>query len=219
MKVMTFRECADAFMAVKLRGFRNKTHQAQWRSTMEIAHKVLGNVPIDAVDTAAVLRVMRPLWESTPTTASRLRGRIERVISYAIASGYRADESNPARWKGHLADLFPTKPKIEHFEALDYRELPEVMQRLRATEGVAARALEFCILTAARSGEVLGATWDEINLAERTWTVPATRMKKGLEHIVPLSDRAIEILKEITQTGVNTFIFPSPEAVGRPRTT
>ena len=195
MKVMTFREAADQFMKVKLKGFRSDVHKRQWKATLEIAHRVIGSVPVDAVDTAMVLRVLRPIWDETPTTASRLRGRIERVISYAIASGMRADESNPAGWKGHLQDVFPAKPKIQHFAAVDYRELPEIMQRLRATDGVAARALEFCILTAARSGEVLGATWSEINLAERTWTIPGDRMKKGLEHCVPLSDRAVKILQ------------------------
>src|SRR5262249_15036468 len=148
------------------------------------AFPILGDVPVDAVDTALVTRVLQPIWTTLPETASRVRGRIERIIDWAAARKYREGE-NPARWRGHLEVLLPPRKKmavVKHLQALAYREIGLFMAELRQDTGVAAAALEFTILTAARTGEVLGARWEEINLAERIWIVPPERMKAAKEH-------------------------------------
>ncbi len=152
-------------------------------------------LPIDEIDTEAVLKVLQPIWERLPETAKRLRGRIEKVLDAAAVRGFRTGE-NPARWRGHLQNLL-SKPKVltrGHHAALPYDKLPEFVAQLRARQSVAAQALEFAILTACRSGEVLGARWEEIDLDKAVWVIPGSRMKAGKEHRVPLSDRAVALL-------------------------
>jgi integrase len=166
-------------------------------------------VPVAALDTGLVLKVVEPVWRRTPETASRLRGRIENILDWATVRGYRSGE-NPARWRGHLDQVLPARSQIakpNHHAALPFAELPAFMAALRAREGIAAMALEFLLLTAARTGEVLGATWDEIDLHEKQWTIPAARMKAGKEHRVPLSDRALKLLKGLPREKGNPFVF------------
>jgi integrase len=204
-RTMTFRECAEAFLlAPKIAGFKSETHRKQWRSTLEKAYPALGSIPVAKIDTPLVLSVLRPIWAKTPETASRLRGRMERVIAWATVQGYRTGD-NPCRWRGHLADMFPARPKVKHHEALPYAMLPDFMLELRGKNEIGARALEFTILTAARTSETILATWDEIDLRAKVWTRPADHMKTGKEHRVPLSDRAVEILRELPRMAEHIF--------------
>lgn len=217
---VTFRECAEKYIAAHKAAWSNAKHASQWEATLATyAEPIIGRVSVQAVDTALVMNILEQevtdvvgksssLWTAKPETASRLRGRIESILDWAKVRGYR-DGENPARWRGHLAKLLPARAKIrkiEHHAAIPYAELPELMTIIRAQEGMAARALEFAILTAARTGEVIGARWGEINLADRLWTISAARMKGGREHRVPLSPRAVEILQEIRadQPGLNS---------------
>ena len=209
-KAVTFAECADAYITAHKAGWRNPKHAAQWPATLATyVNPTFGELPVPAIDTALVTRVMEPIWTKKPETASRVRGRIESILDWATARGYRQGE-NPARWRGHLENLLPSRSKVrrvKHHAALPYSELSAFMLALRQQEGVAARALEFTILTAARTGEVIGARWGEINIAERLWSVPAERMKAGREHRVPLCGKALEIVEEMRAIGGN-FIFP-----------
>jgi integrase len=210
---MTFDQCRDAYIAAHQAGWRNAKHRSQWVNTLNIyVSPVFGNLAVQAVDVALIMRVLEPIWTAKPETASRLRGRIERVLDWAKARGFRAGE-NPARWRGHLDQLLPARAKVrnvQHHAALPFGDLPKFMIGLRERGGVAARALEFAILTAARTGEVIGAGWDEIDLGSRTWTVPANRMKGHREHRIPLSDRAVALLEEVKQTGSSEFVFSRP---------
>jgi integrase len=176
----------------------------------------LRSLPVDRVDTEAVLKVLNPVWQAKPETASRLRGRIERVLDAAKAKGERQGE-NPARWRGHLDHLLPTRQRLTrgHHAAMPYPELPAFLIALRDREAVAALGLEFLILTAARSGEALGAKWAEIDLEAKTWTVPAERMKAARAHRVPLSARALEILETVKQLDNGGYLFPGQKK-GRP---
>ncbi len=196
----TFRAAAKAVIEGKRPGWRNPKHAAQWAATLErYAYPVFGDWPVRDVDTDAVLRVLRDVWTRAPETASRLRGRIEAVLDAARARGWRTGE-NPARWRGHLAELLPPPRKVaavEHHPALPWRDLPRFLAELRDRKGTAARALEFAILTAARSGEVRGMTWREVDLAECVWTIPGKRMKGGKTHRVPLSEHAMALLGEM----------------------
>jgi hypothetical protein len=180
--VTTFAQAADRFIAQNEAGWRNPKHRQQWRNTLATyAFPHVGELPVAEVDTAAVLRVLQPVWTKLPETASRLRGRIEAVLDFARVQGWR-DGSNPAAWRGHLALALPPKSKVrrvEHHAALDWREMPPFMAKLRERDSFGARALEFAILTAARSGEVRGARWSEIDLGAKLWTVPGVRMKAG----------------------------------------
>ena len=189
-KAITFKQCAEAYIAAHRAGWRNDKHAAQWSATLSTyAHPVIGALPVQAVDTGLVLKVLEPIWTTKPETASRLRGRIESILDFAKVRGYR-DGENPARWRGHLDKLLPARSKVrqvEHHAALPYAELAAFLASLREQEGIAARALEFLILTAARTGEVIGARWNEIDLLDKVWTVPAARMKAHREHRVPLS--------------------------------
>jgi integrase len=216
-KAMTFRECAAAYIASHQAGWRNPKHAAQWPSTLATyVYPVIGALPVQAVDTGLVMKAIEPIWTSKPETASRVRGRIESVLDWAAARGYRAGE-NPARWRGHLENLLPRKTKVravEHHAALPYVELPAFMTELREQDGVAARALEFAILTAARTGEVIGATWSEIDLEGRLWVIPASRMKAGREHRAPLSDAALAILRPLAEARSGEHVFPGRS--GRP---
>jgi integrase len=206
---MTFRQCGAKYIEANKVGWKNAKHAAQWPSTLEAhVYPKLGDLPIDKIEVAHVMKVVEPLWTSRPETASRVRGRIETIIDWATARGYRKGE-NPARWKGHLQSLLPPRNKVasvKHLAALPYAELPSFMGRLRELPGIEGRALEFAILTAARSGEVIHARWPEIDLAARMWIIPPGRMKRHREHRVPLSDRALEILEGLAREGDFVFI-------------
>jgi integrase len=208
-KAVNFAECAETYINAHRPGWRNCKHAAQWEATLlTYAEPIIGALPVQAIDTALVMKVLEqkvdgaPLWQARPETAGRLRGRIESILDWAKVRGYRAGE-NPARWRGHLDKLLPARAKVrkvKHHAALPYGELPAFLATLRTQGGIAARALEFTILTAARTGETVGARWNEFNLTEKMWIVPDTRMKAGKEHRVPLSDRGLEILSEMART-------------------
>jgi len=207
----TFGEIADKFLATKESEWRNPKHRAQWRMTLETYAAPLWSRPVDEIDTEAVLAVLTPLWQTKAETASRLRGRIENVLDAARAKGHiPSNEANPARLRGHLAHLLPKRAKLTrgHHAAMAYDDVPGFVARLREREALAALALEFCILTAARSGEVLGARWAEIDVAAKVWTVPAERMKAAREHRIPLSERALAILKKLFETRIGGLVFP-----------
>jgi integrase len=219
-KTITFKEAAASYIASHKAGWRNGKHASQWENTLATyAEPVLGALSIQAIDTNFVLKVLEPIWKTKPETASRVRGRIEAILDWAKVRGLRQSE-NPARWRGHLDHLLPAKAKVrrvKHHAALRYAELPDFISKLRAQEGVAARALEFTILTAARTGDTIGAVWDEFNASGRLWTVPAERMKARREHRVPLSGRALAILRdaESTRTPGADYVFPGGKA-GKP---
>lgn len=208
-RAMTFRACAEACVASHEDGWKNPKHRAQWRSTLETyAYPLIGDLAVDDITTAHISKVLSPIWKAKPETASRLRGRIEKILGWAAVRGFRSGD-NPARWRGHLAELFPAKGKVRqvnHHPAMSFADVPGFIAELRKRESLSANALEFTILTAARTGEVIGAKWDEIDLAAKTWTVPASRMKAGKQHKVPLSDRGIEILSTLPRAG--EYIFP-----------
>jgi integrase len=217
-KAITFKKAAADYIDAHRAGWRNAKRAAQWTATLTTyAEPVIGNLAVQVIDTGLVLKVLEPIWTTKPETASRLRGRIELVLDWAKVRGYRTGE-NPARWRGHLDKLLPARGKVrrvEHHAALPYGELPDFMALLRAQEGTAARALEFAILTAARTGEVIGAKWNEINLAERLWTIPPERMKAHKEHRVPLCDAAMAIVGEMGAIRSGDHVFPGGKA-GRP---
>lgn len=196
--VPTFGVFADAVVADLSPQWRNPKHRQQWANTLTGDAKRLRPLRIDRIETADVLATLKPIWATKPETASRLRGRIERVLDAAKAKGHRTGE-NPARWRGHLDHLLPKRQKLTrgHHAALPFGDVPSFVSELRERNAVAALALEFTIFTAARSGEVRGATWAEMDLANRVWTVPAKRMKAGREHRVPLSARAVALLTKV----------------------
>jgi integrase len=207
-KSMTFGQCVEAYLEARSAEWTNSKHTAQWRMTLTEYCKHISNLPVQNIDTDLVLRVLTPHWKVRTVTAERLRGRIERVLAWAKGRGLR-DGENPARWRGHLDEMLakPSKIwKVEHHAALPYAEMPAFMVELRQRDSENARALEFLILTAARTSEVVWATWDELgDLETRTWTIPAERMKGGREHCVPLSGRAVEILKGLPRKGGRVF--------------
>jgi integrase len=210
-KQVTFDECAASYSRAHSPKWSPK-HAYQWGSAMtRFASPVLGKLPIDTIDVGLVVKVLEPIWHERPETASRLRGGIEGVLAWATVRGFRQGD-NPARWTNHLEELLPSRREIlpvEHFAALAYRDVPGLLAKLRERNGITERALEFLTLTASRSGEVLGARWDEFDLAERVWTVPPERMKGRREHRVPLCDRALAILGELSLCRRNQFLFPS----------
>jgi len=207
---LRFKEAAGTYMAAHRAAWQNDKHASQWTSTLETyAYPLIGEVSVQAIDTALVMKVIEPIWATKPETANRVRGRIESILDWATVRGFRHGE-NPARWRGHLDKLLPSRAKvrkIQHHRALPYAELPAFMAKLREQEGIAARALEFAILTAARTGETIGARRSEFNIKEKLWTVPAGRMKSGKEHRVPLSERAIAIVPMEALDG-GDFVFP-----------
>lgn len=205
----TFREVAAAYIAANEESWRNPKHRQQWSNTLATyVYPVIGDLPIAGVETAHVLKILEPIWRGKAETASRVRGRIETVLDNAKARGYRQGE-NPARWRGHLAQILPARTRLSrgHHKALAYEDIPTFIRALHKREAVAALALEFAILTAARSGEVIGASWDEVDLAKATWTIPAARMKAAKEHRVPLSPRTVEILESLKPLG-SDWLFP-----------
>ena len=207
----TFGEVADALIEAKSSEWRNEKHRAQWAMTLREYAAPLRARPVEDIDTNSILKVLQPIWQSKPETASRLRGRIESVIDAARAKGHiPANDANPARWRGHLNKLLPKRSTLSrgHHAALPYKEMPAFIADLRTRAATAALALEFCILTAARSGEVYGACWNEFDFANKLWTVPASRMKAGREHRVPLSNRALSILKYLQEARSDEFVFP-----------
>jgi integrase len=214
-KAMSFKECAEAYIKSHSAGWKNPKHAAQWPSTLETyVYPIFGSLPVQGIDVGLVMKALEPIWTVKPETASRVRGRIESVLDWATARGYRQGE-NPARWRGHLENLLPKKTKVrrvEHHAALPYVQLPAFMAALRQQQGVGARALEFAILTAARTGEVTGAKWSEIDLEARLWTLPVERMKAGREHRVPLSETARAILAAMREVKEGDFVFPGGKA-------
>jgi integrase len=216
-KETTFAEAAENYVRSQSAGWRNAKHAAQWPSTLKrYAFPIIGRLPVQAIDTDLVLKVLEPIWTTKPETANRLRGRIEAVLDSAKVRGLRGGE-NPARWRGHLDKSLPKRSKVrrvEHHAALPFDALPEFMTRLGGQDGTAARALAFTILTAARTGEVIGAKWDEIDFAARVWTIPADRMKAGKEHRAPLATAAIAILEQAAARRENDFVFPGGRGRG-----
>lgn len=212
-KRLTFADAVRQFLADKEITWRNAKHRQQWENTLNThAFPVLGKLAVKDIELAHVLQVLRPIWKTKTETASRVRGRIENVLDWARVHGYR-DGENPARWKGNLDKVLSTPSKaktVRHHAALPYAEVGAFMAALRGRSGTAALALEFAILTAARSGEVRGATWREIDLSKGEWAIPANRMKAGKEHIVPLPSRALEILRHLPAGGNDEIIFKAP---------
>lgn len=210
---ITFDQCAAAYFASHKDAWKNPKHRTQWvNSLATYASPVIGALPVASIDVALIIQVLErdSLWSSKPETASRVRGRIEVVLDFAKARGYREGE-NPAQWKGGLEALLPKRSKlksVQHLAALPYAELPTLMRALSEQTSAAASALRFAILTAARTNEVLGATWGEIDEAAGTWTIPAERMKAGREHTVPLSDMAVMELSKMRSIRMNDYIFP-----------
>jgi integrase len=206
--IPTFGEMADDVRETLSAGFRNEKHKAQWKSTLETYAAPLRAKPVDTIATDDVLAVLKPIWTTKAETASRVRGRIEKVLDAAKAKGFRAGE-NPARWRGHLDHLLPRPSKLArgHHAAMPYENVGAFITKLRERETGSALALELCILTAARSGEILGMQWSEIDLDKKIWTVAAERMKAGREHRVPLSPRAVAILRQLEKLKVGDFVF------------
>jgi integrase len=212
----TFGECADRVIEAMRPSWRNATHATQWQMTLRDYAAPLRRLPVDRITTDDVLSVLKPLWNDKLETASRLRGRIERVLDAAKAQGLRSGE-NPARWRGHLDQLLPKRQRLArgHHAAMNYSDVPVFMSDLQARQATAAVALEFAILTAARSGEVRGARWEEIDLDRAVWTVPPRRMKGGREHRVPLSQRARNIVNTMYEGRDSDFVFAGQKP-GRP---
>jgi integrase len=204
-----FRAMAETFLAAKEGSWRNSKHRQQWHNTLSTyVYPVIGDMVVGDIDTPHVLKVLEPIWKQKAETASRVRGRIECILDAAKVRGYRTAE-NPARWRGHLAQILPLRSKLSrgHHKAASYSEVPQIIAALKARSAMAALALEFTVLTAARTSEVLGATWAEVDLQRAMWTIPADRMKAAREHRVPLSVRAVEILTETKKLG-SKFLLP-----------
>lgn len=212
-KDSSFRGCAERHIAAHESGWRNPKHRQQWANTLSTyAYPVVGSIAVANIDTGLVLQVLEPVWKSKPETAGRLRGRIEAVLDWAAARGLRAGE-NPARWRGHLDKLLPAHRKIalvHHHPALPYAAVPAFLRQLRERHGIAPRALEFTILTAARTSEAVNARWSEFKLEQAIWIIPSTRMKANREHRVPLSPAALVLLKTLPRAG--DYVFPGSKA-------
>jgi integrase len=209
---ISFQEAAEKFMTANEAGWSNPKHRAQWTSTLATyAYPAIGKLRVSDIETRHIVGILEPLWTTKTETASRVRGRIEAVLDYAKVCGYRQGE-NPALWKGHLDLILPARAKVrkvKHHSALDYRDVASFMAALKAVDGLGARALEFAILTACRSGEVRGATWAEFDEKAGVWTIPADRMKADKEHRVPLSPAALELLKALPRIAGTDLVFPS----------
>jgi integrase len=215
-RTVAFDDCAAAYIKAHEPSWRHPKHHQQWTNSLaRHVSPAFGRVPVGSIDVGMVMNVLEPLWAKTPETASRIRGRIESVLDWAKARGFREGE-NPARWRGHLSNLLPRPSRVraaKHYAALPHAEIGAFMSNLRSRTEVAAAALEFLILTAGRTSEVAGSQWDEIDRAARTWTVPAARMKGGREHRVPLSEAALAVLDRM-KTTEGTFIFTTDPARG-----
>jgi integrase len=220
---ITFRKVADHYIAAHEKSWRNPKHRSQWSSTLETyAYPHFGALPVAEVETSHVLAALEPIWTTKAETATRVRGRIESVLDYARSRGWRTAD-NPARWKGHLSNLLAARSKVApvtHHAALPWRDIAAFMTELRAQKGLGAKALQFTILTAARSGEALGARWREVDLSHAVWTIPGSRMKAGREHRVPLSPSALTLLREMAELrrsdSPDALVFPSANASTTP---
>lgn len=206
----TFDKCATAYIDSHSQGWSNEKHIAQWRNTIEqYCSPVFGNLPVSQVNTALVMQVIEPIWETRTETASRVRGRIENILAWAIARKYR-DAPNPALWRGHIDTMLPKPTKVQtvrHHPAMPYTDVPAFMSVLQPKDSTTAKAMQFTILTAVRTVEVIGAHWNEIDLSAEVWTIPAERMKSKLEHRVPLSRQALALLNSLSTT--QGWLFPS----------
>jgi integrase len=215
---VTFAQCAEGYIAAHRASWRNLREAAQWSASLrDYIHPVVGGLSVEAVDVALVMKILEPLWSTKNETATRVRSRMEVVLDWARARGYRQGE-NPARWRGHLENLLPKPSRVQrvaHHPALAYERVPDVIARLRQLDGIGARALEFLILTAGRLGEVIGARWSEINLTNRVWIVPGERMKSGREHRVPLSDATLAIVEKMQAIRLDDRLFPSTKPGAR----
>ena len=209
----TFKQAAEAFIEAHGETWKNAKHRAQWTNTLvTYAYPVIGGLGVQHIGQEHVLKILEPIWKTKTETAVRLRGRLESVLDWATVRKYRTGD-NPARWKGHLDKLLAAPgriQKVEHHAALPIDSMPEFMGELRQRDGAAARALEFAILTAARSGEARGATWNEIDKKAKVWTIPAERMKAGKEHRVPLTPSAMKIIEAMPKVEDSEFIFTAP---------
>ena len=212
-KAITFQKCAEKYIAANQAGWSNAKHAEQWTATLATyVYPIIGSLSVGEIETGHVTKILEPIWTTKSETATRVRGRIEAVLSYATTHGWRTGE-NPARWRGHLENVLPKKSKVakvEHHAALPWREIGGFMETLDAENGVAALALRFAILTAGRTGEVIGARWDEIDLENKVWTVPAERMKARAQHRVPLSPQALDVLKRAEALRIDgaEYVFP-----------
>lgn len=208
---MSFGKCAEAYIIAHRPSWKSAKHAQQWvRTLQDYAYPLIGTLPVDKIDTGLVMRVLEPIWHQKPETAKRVRGRIELVLDWAKARGFRGGE-NPARWKGHIQNLLPKRDQlraVKHHPALPYREIARFIAELRQLDSAGARALELLILCASRSSEVLEARWEEFKLEERVWVIPAARMKGGKEHRVPLSGAAMAILEKQAAIRTNNYVFP-----------
>jgi integrase len=212
---ITFKAVAEDYITANEESWRNAKHRQQWTNTLATyVYPVIGELPVADIGTAHVLQILEPIWKAKAETASRVRGRMETILDAAKARGYR-DGENPARWRGHIAQILPARARLTrgHHKAMAYEKIPEFVAKLRGREATAALALEFTILTSARTGEVIGATWSEVDLDKAVWAIPAKRMKAGKEHRIPLSPRAVAILKEVQPLNkldrTDAPIFPS----------
>jgi integrase len=212
-KAVTFKACAEAYIASHQTGWKGVRHAKQWERSLAVhGYSIMGELPVQAIDTPLVMRALERIWVEKTETAARLRGRIESILDYARAAGYRQGE-NPARWRGHLENLLPQRSKVhraQHYAAISYARIPSFIAALQRRGGVADSALQFTILTAARSTEALAARWDEIDLEAKLWMIPAERMKADRPHVVPLSDAAIAVLDRMQEVRrvSGKFVFP-----------
>jgi len=218
-KAMTFKAMAEGYIHAHKAGWKSAKHADQWQATLETyAYPVLGDLPVQEIDTALVTRALEPIWNEKPETAKRLRQRIEAVLDAATARGYRTGD-NPARWRGHLDKLLPKRSRVQavkHFAAMPYADVPAFYIELGQHDAISAKALAFLILTAVRSGEVRGSKLRDVDFAEKVWTIPAERMKSGREHRVPLSPEAVALLrglKHLDDAEGDTLLFPSPRGL------
>jgi integrase len=216
----TFEEVAESYMADRLKRLRSEIHRHQWRQTLQdYAYPIIGKMPVNEIETNDVLAVLKPIWESKCETAARLRGRIERILAHSTVVGHRSG-ANPATWRGHLQEALPARSEVQpvkHFRAMDYQDVPAFMAELGQIDTVAAASLRFLVLCAARTGEVIGARWNEVDWNERTWTLPAVRAKTRRPHTVPLSTGALAILREMERlrSCADDFIFPGQNGAGQ----
>lgn len=211
VKVITFEQCAMEYVAAHASGWKNAKHAAQWTATLETyVYPVFKTKSVADIDVDLVMKVLQPIWNQKTETASRVRGRIERILDWARVKNLRSGD-NPARWQGHLSFLLSPRNKVAkvvHHAALPIGETPAFMVRLRSEDSVTARALEFCILTATRTSETLEMKWDELDLENLLWTIPAERMKAAREHRIPLSTRALAILMDMQKLRFSDYVFP-----------
>jgi len=211
---VTFAEAVEKYLEIKLKEFDNKKHGKQWRATLDkYATPVIGSMYVQSIEVRDILKVLQPIWQDKTETASRLRGRIEAVLSWATVTELRKGD-NPARWKGNLSELLPKPSKIAkagHHPALALKDVPDWWSSLEVREGMAAKALQFACITAARSGEVRGMTWAEVDLDATLWTIPADRMKAGREHRVPLPNEGVELLRDLPRLNSSPYVFFAPQ--------